>query len=259
MNVIATTPQSSNRVREEFFQFLQESSFPLVDRNRKALDTLCRENDADAVVVWKAAGPELYVENEKFFFHPSMAKVRISGYRKRGIADPMAEACNIGKNDSFLDCTLGLGADAIVASYFSCGGQITGLEASLPVAMVVKWGMKLYQSQMEWLDTAIKKIEVIAADHRIYLREATDKSYDIVYFDPMFRQPLYKSQSLSPLRHLANPEPLDMESVQEACRVAKKRVVIKERQGSEEFKRLNCDRVYGSPHNNVSFGIIEVK
>lgn len=258
MKIIATTPQSTRRIGEDFYQFLQESAIPLVDRDRKGLDKLCSENDADAVIVWKAAGPELYTGEEKFFFHPSMAKVRISGYRKRGIPDPMAEACQIRGKDSFLDCTLGLGADAIVASYFSSGGKIIGLESSVAAAMVVKWGMKLYRSKMEWLDRSIRGIEVIAADHRVYLKEAADKSFDIVYFDPMFRKPLYKSQSLSPLRYLANPEPLSLESIHEACRVARKRVVIKERQGSEEFIRLNCDQVCGSPHNNISFGIIEV-
>ncbi len=258
MKIVATTPQSSSQINEDFYQFLQESAIPLVERDRKGLDKLCSENDADAVIVWKAAGPELYIGEEKFFFHPSMAKVRISGYRKRGIIDPMAEACKIEENDRFLDCTLGLGADAIVASYFSSGGQVIGLESSMAAAMVVKWGMKLYQSKMEWLDRSIQGIEVIPADHRLYLKEAADKSFDIVYFDPMFRKPLYKSQSLSPLRYLANPESLSMESIQEACRVARKRVVIKERQGSEEFVRLKCDRVCGSPHNNISFGIIEV-
>ena len=54
----------------------------------------------------------------------------------------------------------------------------------------------------------------------------------------MFRQTVNRSSGLQPLKKLANPRPLDRESVREAVRVARKRVVLKERLMSGEFERL---------------------
>ena len=108
-------------------------------------------------------------------------------------------------------------------------GTVVGLESSRAIAMVVKWGMKLYDSPMTWLKEAANRIQVINSEHYQYLSDLDDNSFDIVYFDPMFRQPLLKSQAISPLRSLANPAPLDLRAIEQACRVARKRVVVKER------------------------------
>lgn len=259
MRVIATTSQSKSAIAPEFKEFLQESGFDFVPRRRKGLKALADEYNAQGVVVWQAEGPVLYIDDAKFFFHPSMAKNRIALFRKSGFIDPLARACSMRENSSFLDCTLGLGADAVVASYFSPVGRIVGLESSAPAAYVVKWGMKLYKSRMPWLDNAIKKIEVINCDHHSYLQQMQDDSFDIVYFDPMFRRPLLKSQAIAPLRLLANREPLEKKTIIEACRVARQRVVLKELVSSQEFKRLGFEKLVGNPHNKIAFGIIETR
>ena len=87
--------------------------------------------------------------------------------------------------------------------------------------------MQLYQSEMLWLQEAIKRIKVINCEHQSYLKQLEDKSFDVVYFDPMFRDPLLKSRALSPLKEVANHQPLELETIQQACRCARKRVVIK--------------------------------
>lgn len=262
MKVIGTTTQARNdlALNPEFKIFLQETGIKFVNRERKSLAKLKKENDADGVVVWQEEGPVLYIdEKNRFYFHPSMAKVRISNYRKFNKPDPMIEAFALEKDDEVLDCTLGLGADAIVTSYFIPEGRIVGLEYSSLVAAIVKWGMKMYHSSMEWLDNAIKRIEVINADYRKYLSSLKDNSFDIVYFDPMFRKPVLKSQAISPLRLLANPHPLDEESLREAVRVARKRVVMKELYASGELARLGFEKIIGSPNNKIAYGVIEKK
>lgn len=258
MNIIATTTQSACTIDNNFAAFLEESNIKYVPRERKSLNILVRENDACGVIVWHIDGPVLNIDGQKFYFHPSMAKVRLSAYRKSGTVDPMINAFSIEVNDSILDCTLGLGADAIVASYFVPYGKVTGIESSPAAASIIKWGMKLYQSKMTWLDNAIKKIEVINGDHSNYLEQLEDNSYDIVYFDPMFRKPLLKSQPISSLRALANHSALEISTIKEACRVAKKRVVIKEMVSSSEFERLGCHKVMGSPNNKIAFGVIHI-
>jgi hypothetical protein len=70
------------------------------------------------------------------------------------------------------------------------------------------------------------------------LRSLPDKSADIVYFDPMFRIPVEESSSISPYRFIANPEPLSLEAVTEAVRVARRKVILKDHRDSPEFDRL---------------------
>jgi len=258
MHIIATTTQSKTELENDFKKFLQESKFEFVPRKRRSLKTLIDEHNAQGIVVWQEEGPVLFIDNVKFFFHPSMAKNRIALFRKSGFIDPLVKACNIKENSNFLDCTLGLGADAVVVSYFSPGGRIVGLESSTPIAYVVKWGMKLYDSGMPWLDSAVKRIEVINCDHYSYLRQMQDDSFDIVYFDPMFRKPLLKSQAIAPLRLLANPAPLEKETITEACRVARRCVVLKELKFGQEFERLGFKKLVGNPRNKIVFGVIEI-
>ncbi len=256
MEIVATTTQSNDDLTPDFKLFLEESQIPYVPRQKSSLSRIQAEYQVQAVIVWEPSGPVMYINDTKFFFHPSMAKVRISACRKNNLMDPLVQACELKPKDHFLDCTLGLGADAIVASYFSPRGKVVGVESSIAVSHIVKWGMQLYKSNMPWLQEAIERVRVINQDHNQYLKDLDDNSYDIVYFDPMFRNPLLNSQAISPLREVANSAPLSEDAVLQACRVARRKVVIKERKGSSEFQRLNCTSVRGSTNNKVAYGII---
>ncbi|MGI6451936.1 MAG: class I SAM-dependent methyltransferase [Syntrophomonadaceae bacterium] len=257
--IIATTTQSSDIIDNCFHAFLQESGIKYVKRGKKGLHRLIQENEAEAIVVWNSDFPVVYTEGEKFFFHPSMAKNRIAAFRKFGALDPMIKAFDCQESDHILDCTLGLGADAIVASYFASQGRIVGLESSAVVACVVKWGMKLYKSRMNWLDDAIRRIEVVNQDYNDYLAQLPEDSFDIVYFDPMFRKPQLKSQAISPLRALADHSPVNSQAVQQAVRVARKRVVLKETVNSGEFARLGFNNLMVSSNKRIAYGVIDIR
>lgn len=259
MKIVATTTQSREEPDVIFRQFLTDSGFEYVPRRKGGLKAIWEEHQADAVLVWQQQGPVLHLGNDKLFFHPSMAKIRLAAYRNKGQTDPLIEAARVEAEDAILDCTLGLGADSIVLSYFARAGEVLSLESSPAIAYTIKWGMRLYESTMPWLDEAIHRVKVRAADHLCYLQCLPDDSYDIVYFDPMFRQPLLKSETLSPIRVLGNAQALAEQAVDEARRVARKRVVIKERAQSSEFARLGCHRIAGSVHNQVHFGIIDIE
>lgn len=259
MNFIVTTTQTEKNCPPLLAAFLKDSGFEFVPRGRKSLEALTAENQADGVIVWEKQGPVLYVEDKKFFFHPSMAKNRIAFYRNENRSDLLIQACQLKKGDSFLDCTLGLGADSIVASYFSQTGCITGLERQTAVAWVISWGMKLYQSRMPWLDEAIKRIKVENQDHKLYLSNLADGAYDLVYFDPMFQKPILSSQAISPLRKLADHSPLEVDTIKEACRVARKRVVMKDLSTGQELERLGFTKIVGGRHNRLAYGVINLQ
>lgn len=256
MKAVVTTPQSVDAMNPELVEFIGASGLEYVPRRKASLTKIAHDHDAEAVIVWETTGPVIYLGDEKLFFHPSMAKCRLAAFRKQGREDLMVKACQLTLGDSFLDCTLGMGADAIVAAYISETGQITGLESQPVLAGVISWGMRLYQGQMPWLNQAVHRIEVVPGKHETFLRHQADRSYDIVYFDPMFARPLLQSKPLSPLRKIADHSVLDESAIQEACRVARKRVVLKTLASGSELERLGFSRVVGSKHNPIAYGII---
>lgn len=103
----------------------------------------------------------------------------------------------------------------------------------------------------------MRRIEVRHSHHLDYLKSLPDRSVDIVYFDPMFREPIAESASIHPLRHYANGEPLEMESVREAVRVARKTVVMKEARSSGEFERLGFT-LPERGKSKITYGVISI-
>jgi 16S rRNA (guanine1516-N2)-methyltransferase len=257
MKVIVTTTQTQNRVGPAMEEFLASSGLTYVPRQRTGLAKLAAQHQADGVIVWEENGPILRTGQGDLFFHPSMAKSRIAAFRKQGRPDNMIKACQLQPGASFLDCTLGMGADAIVASYFSASGSVVGLESQPVIAAVIGWGMRLYQGRMPWLTQAVNRVQVVGADHQEYLPAQPDQSVDIVYFDPMFNQPLLHSQPISALRIFANHDPLQPASIQQACRVARHRVVVKALAKGGELERLGFRRIMGSKHNPIAYGVID--
>ena len=97
----------------------------------------------------------------------------------------------------------------------------------------------------------MRRVEAKHADYEDFLRNLPDDFYDVVYFDPMFRHPLKDSVQLAPLRLLAEPAPVSHAAIAEACRVARKRVVLKENSRSLEFARLGFSKTAGGKYSSV--------
>lgn len=157
--------------------------------------------------------------------------------------------------DLVLDCTMGMGADAIVAS-FAVGeqGKVIALESQPVIATLVEQGLTSYQTKLQACNQAMRRIQVIQTDYQSFLKAQPDQSFDIVIFDPMFRETVHSSAAMQVLKPLANPYPVDTASVVEAVRVARKAVLLKERVCSKEFARLGFEVVKKSSHH--AWGII---
>lgn len=239
-------------------QFSRELGCPLIARGGSSLAALQSTHGADAVVVVGGQRVSLLYKGREFFFHPGMAKVRIRAL-SAGKTDQMVKAMDLRPGDRVLDCTLGLGADAIVAS-FAVGprGVVTGVEVSPLLCAVVGHGLKTYRGKDDssFFIAALRRIKVRCDDHMRVLAETPDGAYDVVYFDPMFRRPVSRSSAMEPLRPLAGGEPLSLAALAEARRVAARRVVIKERRGSQEFDRLGLERIEGGRYAPVAYGIL---
>ncbi|ACR79004.1 class I SAM-dependent methyltransferase [Kosmotoga olearia] len=200
-------------------------------------------------------------DNQRFFFHPSMAKLRLKNFRD-GQRDHLIESLELKGNELILDTTFGLGSEAILMAHFLTQGKVIGLEASPHIYRVVKHGLEHYPFQYQWMYDAVSKIILINADLKKFIRKVADGVYDIVYCDPMFEVPQYSSSSLNPLRPFAVYNPINEEDVLEMLRIAKKRVVLKTRNTDslfDSFKTIKFDRISGGKSSGVLYGVIEKK
>ncbi|WP_003544804.1 class I SAM-dependent methyltransferase [Desulfotomaculum nigrificans] len=254
--VVTTGIRSGIALEQQALELSRQLNVPYVRRQKRSLDNIKEMSGAQVILLVKSNKLSLVVDGKELFFHPGLAKLRIKEIQA-GKTDQMIKAMGLKAGDSVLDCTLGLAADALVASYVTGpGGMVVGLEDSMPVAEIVRRGLQSYTGEKPELLAAMRRIQVINAHHLGYLRQLPDNSFDVVYFDPMFRQPRHQSSSLVPLRPLANSSPLSQEAVVEAYRVARKRVVMKENRNSEEFSRLNFHTIEGGRYSPVAYGVI---
>jgi len=226
------------------------------ERSDKSAKNLMEKFGADGLLVVSAKRTSYIFGGQEFFFHPGLAKLRIMEL-KNGKADQMIKAMSLKPGDSVLDCTMGPGADAIVASYVSGpNGRVTGLESSPVISALVRTGLLEYPED-EDLALSMRRIKVVNTDYRSYLAGLEAHSYDIIYFDPMFRAPRHRSPAMNSARLLANPAPVEVETVELALCKAAKRVVMKERRGSSEFERLGFKRIVGGNYAPVAYGVLE--
>ena len=207
-----------------------------------------------AVIVLEKDGPRIHSEYGTFAYHPGMAEIRVQQLL-RGAPDHLVQALDLRSGARVLDCTLGLASDAAVAAcVVGPTGRVVGLEASLLLHFAVQYGLAHYECKTPLLTAALRRVEAFHAVAGEYLAACAADSFDVVYFDPMFRHPVQGSKAMEALRPLALEEPLDRTTVELALKVAP-RVVIKER--SEYLLReYGCQEYVGGKYSRIKFGII---
>ncbi len=258
--VVTTSRRADAKLTAQAEQIAERLGAPFVPRRGQNLTRLMQAHNVDGVVVVRPDGavftsPKL---SDDFFFHPNMAKVRIKGLQL-GRPDPMIAAMNLHEGDTVLDCTLGRGSDAIVASFVvGRSGRVVGIEVVPLIATLVAVGLKEYVTDSNALNEAMRRVEVVCADHREALAQYPSASFDVVYFDPLFSSPVMQSQAMASLRELADPRSISPEVLAEAVRVARRRVVIKDSRGSPLWKGLGISQVEGGRGSRIEYGIVRV-
>jgi 16S rRNA (guanine1516-N2)-methyltransferase len=236
---VSTSFHPSTEVLQEAKHLASSLDIAYVERRKDSLSRLFQRTGKDEVILISQQG--LRYENSSghsFFFHPNLSILRIKQLIKGGV-DSLITCSGMQSGDEVLDCTLGMGADAIVSSFVvGQTGKVIALESQPVIATIVSKGLQTYPTDCEPLRQAMRGIEVVQSDYRSYLEKCPDRSFDILLFDPMFRQTVIPSGAIQALKPLADPRPLDAHSVKEAVRVARKAVLLKERVHSGEFERL---------------------
>lgn len=257
--IVTTAPKPSDRAAAQAERLAMElSAKPMHRRNLSVRKLVQLSVDGRLVVVTE--NEVRYYEGQSdspLYFHPSMAFVRVKRLRK-GESDPLITLSGCQAGDHIVDCTAGFASDSLVFSYAAGeSGRVDAIESEAVICAIVREGLAAYRSTLADVDAAMRRIRMIHDNHLDYLKSLPDRSVDIVYFDPMFRQPVHESSSMEPLRMIANMSELSEQSVAEAVRVARKTVLMKEHQASGEFARLGFERRHVNT-SKIAYGVIQI-
>lgn len=258
MSTVITT---AGRPDDQSLQLALEASailgYPIVERKKQSVSRM-QNTHGSAVIVAGKNRYDLYRigMDEPFFFHPNSAAFRLKRLMN-GETDPLIEITQLQKDDSFLDCTLGLGSDSIIASFIAGeNGKVLGIEADPAVAFITGCGLRSFPTESEQLVQAMTRIEVIQSEAVEFLSLQPDSSWDIVYIDPMFHSPIAESSNFTPLRQAGVHSSLTDEWIEQAHRVCKRRVVVKDRFDSPVFQRFQMEQEI-RPNTKFHFAFIE--
>jgi hypothetical protein len=212
---------------------------PVIRREKESISTIKNQYQSDIFVV---AANRLSIHqlgtDKPTFFHPSSAMFRVKRIL-RGESDPFLQATKLTNGMSILDCTLGLASDSIVSSVaIGKSGKIVSTEGNRFLAYLVSEGLSNWDSGLTEMNEAMRQISVFSIDHLEYLRNEKENAFDVVYFDPMFESKI-DSEGINAIRKMAIYRSLDEEIIEEAKRVAKKRIVLKDHWQSKRFDRFN--------------------
>lgn len=220
-------------------QIANDLSTVYIERRKISVEDFQQKYKDDVLVVGKNR-LELYTLNgdEPFFFHPNSAMFRMKRLLN-GEDDPLIKAAGLTRGMSFLDCTLGLGSDSIVASFIvGHQGKTVGIEGNELLSYLVETGLNTWDSGIEIFNQAMQRVNVINKENFDYLKSCSSKSFDIVYFDPMFEEAINESNGISALKSIAVYKDITEEVMEEAKRVAIKKVILKDHWKSERFDRF---------------------
>lgn len=255
MKTLVTTAYRPNGKTDRMAeQAAKDLSIPFVLRKKRSIERIHDEECADVLVAAKER-LEFYPlgKTEPFFFHPNSAAFRT----KRPIGeDPLIAVSGLSAGDVFLDCTLGMASDAIVASYRAGSqGKVIGCESHPVLAYILQHGLARYEA-MPHLHEAMKQIQVVPKNAVDFLKTLPDDSVDVVYMDPMFTEEITEATNFTPLRGPANDGQLTDEWVREAVRAARKSVVLKAHFRSADFEEFGFTRRV-RPNTKFHYGVID--
>lgn len=256
---ITTGKRSDEGQIEKCKQLAHKWGLQYIPRNKRSVEMLLKELECSGIFI---------VEREKIvykgldfnlYWHPSTAKIA-TGELGQLKYTSLIKALDLKDDDHVLDCTFGLGSDALrIAMALGEKGRVTGIESALPMALLSTEGLNNVENlKVLALERAAEKINVVLGQHYDFLKAQPTGSFDSIYFDPMFEQPKLEAHGINGFRHLAAREKLTEEVLVEALRVCRKRVVVKERMDSSLMKLSILTEMIGEKHSSrVGYGIIK--
>lgn len=204
-----------------------------VPRGERPLHEIVAEAGAVPVLVLGKSRADLYLGGRCFRATVGMAFLRVLRAVK-GEVDPLVAAAGLRRGDAVLDATLGLGGDALVAAH-ATGTRVLGLERSALLAAFTQSALRRLPAHGA---APGRLVEVERADHREVLARAPDRSFDVVLLDPMFDKPGDAGPLFDLVRQRGDHAPLDRATLQQAQRVARRGVLVKDAAPGHALHRL---------------------
>ncbi|MFS1512480.1 class I SAM-dependent methyltransferase [Chengkuizengella sp. SCS-71B] len=258
--IISTSYDASINIIEKSRFLAKELNATWIPRKKNTITKIKKMYDNQPLLVVSQIELKYYGENNTdspLFFHPSSSYFRIKRLMK-GEHDPLIKYSGAKSGDIVLDCTAGLASDSIVFSYVTGStGKVTSLESEKILYTLIREGLQSYESELVTVNDAMRRIKVKHTDHESELIHMEDNSVDIIYFDPMFRIPIQEASSFKPMRGIVNSSQISLKSMEEARRVARKTIIIKEKKRSPEFERLGFNTIY-TTYSQIAYGVIEI-
>ena len=151
-------------------------------------------------------------------WHPGLAYRRI-----KHNSDALRHVLEVQDGTEVLDCTLGMGHDAL--ALLAAGARVTSLERLAPMILYTMTGAWRFAPHLT------RGLRIICTTYETFLAQAPTNAFDHIYLDPMFpRAEGYEGRNVtwSLMRTFTEAEPRFVpEVLREAYRVARKSVVVK--------------------------------
>ncbi len=226
---------------------------PFVPRRAGAPLHRMLEEEGDVMLVLERAHVSLWDRHGSVRWSPGIAALRLLAL-ERGDPDNLVAAAQLREGDSVLDCTLGLGQDALVAARaVGTSGRVVGIEASPPLHALVSAGLR----RLGTLPSS-GPVQTVRGDAGKLLAQAAPKSVDVVFFDPMFGRPKKAQPAFEMLRRYAEHAPLTPSMLEEAKRVARRAVVVKAARHSDDLRKLGLSPLPTSRYSAVCWARVDV-
>ena len=259
MMIITTAFDETEELIVKAKKLSESLNVPYIARNKKTVKYMLEHKDAQIFVVNNQRGLSYYEKgHDEIFFHPNMAMHRIKQI-KSGQSDSLVTACQLKEGMTFLDCTLGLASDTLVANYVTASKwKVISLEKSFPLSVLVSEGLQYYATheKPEW-KSLIDQINIVHTDNLDYLKQCPDHFVDVVYFDFMFNQSVESSHGIKVIKPVVSYDMMTKEHVTEALRVAKQRVVVKSSYGNHSISELGFTIERQNQKRHFFYGVIE--
>lgn len=249
---VTTSLRPTHALEVEARRTARRFGLPLVSRGDLAIEALVR--DGRSVLVFEQQALRLIDAGGALVFHAGMAHLRLQRLAS-GEGDTLVRLADLREGERVLDCTLGLAQDARVAARaVGPTGRVTGVEQSLALAALQDAGFR----REAGADARSAPIRVIHAEALTYLRTRPDDSEDVVLFDPMFTRPKKAQPAFEVLRRHATDAPLSAELIEEARRVARRRVLVKAGRYGGDLRRLGLTPVGMTRSSEFEWGVIDL-
>ncbi|WEG10854.1 class I SAM-dependent methyltransferase [Pullulanibacillus sp. KACC 23026] len=237
--IITTSRRVQSKFVEKAYQLSHVYGFSYRERKGLSIEAFKAAHQEDIIVVGKDGISIVPLDEETaLFFHPNVAMIRAKRLLK-GEKEALVSIAKLKEGMSFLDCTLGLASDSLVASLaVGPNGSVIGIEGNQLLYLLAREGLASFSSGNMTIDQAMRRITVVNCDHLSFLKKSEDRSVDVVYFDPMFETAIAASNGINSIRGQAIRSDLTKEVIEEAKRVARQRVVLKDHWKSLRFEKL---------------------